>query len=56
MDEVLLTVISFNARPTGSSVAQPLVVKKIKKQVRFQAGGWARQFSSLTAAMGCYRI
>jgi len=28
LDEVLLTAISLNARPTGSGVAQPLVEKE----------------------------
>jgi len=39
-----------------ASVAQPLIEKKLKKRVRFQAGGWARQFSSLTGALGYYKI
>jgi hypothetical protein len=34
MDEVLLTVISLNARPTGSSVAQLLIVQpQVEKNI-----------------------
>ena len=57
MDEVLLTVISFDARPTGSSVAQLLVERINEKNQRSAAGLYiAPGFAHMRSIVSAYGL